>query len=381
MFVDPASVGPVLGWLAQQCCISPGEITSWIGPDLGDPQQPVPELQAIPSVRIENVRDTVAPDDIIIVAGDDIEHRLAILFDLGLHHVYDGNEMVRRSSPAGRFLGAATGLFVGPVPPVDRDPGAAAALRSCAAGIRARQVPRHKLFVVNSMPKSGTLWMIGMLAKILGIEPRKQLIVSHVADIEVDWPKFNNHGAVMLVRDMRDVVVSWFHDAARTDLRIGFGEPRYRSIDEFYWEYFVATMSVSERYYHGNLRHWIDRNCSNYVPLVRYEDLRADALTSVCRVLNAWRVAYDRAEAAQVCKEFSFDTQAAASHAGDDYVSRMFRGGHLRRGTVGGWRSELPLDISTDIERRFADYQERLGYAPGQACGAPEAASRPGGKV
>lgn len=364
LFADDHWVDALLEWLAQECAISAREITSYIESAHPGGEQHVARRSGIPCVRIENIRDVVASEDIIIVAGDDIDGKLAALFELGLHNVYNGNEMARRSSAAGRFLAGAADLFVGPIPPVTRDPGASDALRFCRDGIRAKEVPRHKLFIVNSLPKSGTLWMAGMLARILGVQPREQIIISHVADIEVDWPKFNNHGAVVLVRDMRDVVVSWFHDAARTDLRTGFSEPRYRCINEFYWEFFLGTLLFSDRYYNGDLCYWVNKNCANFVPLIRYEDMRADPLSSVAKVLNAWRVDYDPAEAKQVCQEFSFDRVAAASHAGDDYLSSMFRAGHLRRGKVGGWKSELPPEIAADIERRFAAYQERLGYAP-----------------
>ncbi len=366
VYADELTIGPLLRWLADECAVTVRDIACCIRhTDEGDaPTFSVPH--DLRWVEVEKLGSVAARDDIIIVAGDDSDQKLARLFSLGYFNVYNGNEMIRRTSAAERLVNAAGGMFVGPVPPADRDTSSAEALRFAGGGLVAGQIPRHKLFLVNSVPKSGTLWMTAMLARILGVEPRYQIMFSHVADMESDWPKGNLHGSVMLVRDLRDVVVSWFHDVAQTDLSLGFSRPRYNDIAEFYWQFFLGTIQSSDRYYRGNLCYWIDRNCASYVPLVRYEDMRMNPYAAVEKVLNAWRIEHDAADVQRACEEYSFDRIKGAAPAGEDYLSRMFRKGHLRRGEVGCYRTELPLDVSNDIDCRFGEYQQRLGYAPGR---------------
>jgi hypothetical protein len=204
--------------------------------------------------------------------------------------------------------------------------------------------------------------MAAMLEAILGVEARKQLIISHVADLEVDWGRPNVHGAVTLVRDLRDVVVSWSHNAARTDRSLGFRRPRYPTVEAFYWEFFLPTLMSSERYYRGDLVGWLSRSAASYIPRIRYEDMLTDPLAALEKVLNAWMIDYDDDTARTVADSSTFREMTAASHGGDGYLARQFRGGHLRRGVAGSWREELPADVQHDISKRFADYQELLGY-------------------
>jgi hypothetical protein len=362
LYVDGEAAHAVLRWLGKEAGIDGADIASFIH-DPGDvATEKVGTDLRIPCVPITKLRGCFPPEDIVIAAGPDIDRRIGELFELGIRNVYNGNEIIRRSAASERFVSVAKGLLVGPLPPVRHDPGAAEALRFPTDPVTAGKVPRHKLFIVNSMPKSGTVWMISMLERILGVKAREQIVLSHVADIEVDWAKYNNHGAVTLTRDMRDVVVSWFHNAVRTDKELGFSAPRYRSITEFYWEFFLGAIYASDRYYRGDLVHWINLMTANYVPIVRYEDMRANPGAALAKVLNAWRVEHDRADVERTASECSLTNMAGAMHAGDGYINALLRSGHVRRGEVGGWKTELPAEIATDIGERFAAYQARLGY-------------------
>jgi hypothetical protein len=302
-------------------------------------------------------------DDVIVIAGSARDAWLAELFHHGLCNVYDGDRMIAAEEPAGRLAMASARDFLGPVRPDHLDPGMTEARRFQPCPLRAGAVPRQTLFVVNSMPKSGTLWMTAMLEAILGVEARKQLIVSHVADLEADWQRPNVQGAVTLVRDLRDVVVSWSHNAARTDLSLGYRRPRYPTVGAFYWEFFLPTLMSSERYYRGELVGWLHRSAASYIPRIRYEDMLADPGAALEKVLNAWMIDYDEAAVRAVADSSTFTEMAAARPRGDGYLATQFRGGHLRRGIAGSWREELPVDVQADVSERFAGYQELLGYA------------------
>lgn len=361
LYADGHTAPLLADWLSGTCGICASDVTSCIS------LQPDKALHAF-TVRhgiglIENI-EKVPADDAILVAGADLDQRIARLFQSGRSNLYNGNAAIEGASAARRFAACAQSLFVGPVPAVGLDPGAREAARFNTGSLKAQDIPRHKLFIVNSMPKSGTLWMAGLLERALGVKTGEQIVISHVADIEVDWGKYNNHGAVALVRDLRDVVVSWFHNAIRTDLELGYRTPRYPDLHSFYREFFLATIKTSDRYYRGDLVHWIDKCCASYVPLVRYEDMHEAPLAALEKVLNAWRIDYEAKEAEKACHDMSFQTLRQANHEDGGYLGTMFRAGHLRRGEPGAWRSELPADIARDIDQRFSDYQTRLGYLP-----------------
>lgn len=314
-------------------------------------------------VPIEQLSERAAAGDVFVLASGDRDAAISRLFDLGFRNLYDGERLLRDGAPAERFAREATSLFLGPTPPTRFDPGAREASRFPCEPVQAGSVPRHKLFIVNSMPKSGTLWMTAMLERVLGIRTREQIVISHVADLETDWAKPNNHGAVCLTRDLRAVVVSWFHNAMRTDLELGFAAARYPTIEAFYDEFFLPTILGSERYYSGDLCRWLDLSGASYIPRIRYEDMRIDPLAALRKVLNAWRVDGGHEEAELAARDLTL-TQMAAASGSSVYVQRMFRAGHARKGQVDGWKSELPTRIAVDIEKRFLDYQSRLGYEP-----------------
>lgn len=324
------------------------------------------DLAAEALTALEDVAAVIAAarrEDVIVIAGSERDAWLGELLAHDLHNLYDGERMIAEDEPAARLAAMSRRGFLGPVRPDHLDPGTIEARRFRPRPLRAGAVPRHLLFVVNSMPKSGTLWMAAMLEAVLGVETGKQLVISHVADLEVDWERPNVQAAVTLVRDLRDVVVSWCHHAARTDLSLGHRRARYPTVESFYWEFFLPTLMSSERYYGGDLVRWLHRSAASYVPRLRYEDMLSDPQGALEKVLNAWMVDYDAAAVAAVVRASGFAALAVADHRGDGYLARQFRGGHLRRGVAGAWRDELPAEVQADIAARFADYQHLLGYA------------------
>jgi len=355
------SADSVCRWLEAECRILPGEIATTIAyPEADGTLREA--VTGVPAIAMHEAATRIAPGDVVIVAGPDFQQAVGDLFGMGIRNLYNGNEMIRHRSVAVRFVEAAAALYIGPTAP-------AGGLSVMAAGrfavepITARQVPPHKLFIVNSMPKSGTVWMAAMLEDLLSVRAQEQITISHVADIEDDWNKENNHGAVTLVRDLRDVVVSWFHDAARADGALGFAAPRYPDIAAFYHEFFIGTLFGTKRFYFGDLERWLNLVSAHYIPLIKYEDMIADTEACLRKVMTFWRIDASPAIVQQVVNTHTFGSMAQTVGDGRGFVAEMVRQGHLRRGRSGSWRDEMPGEIASDINRRFAGYQQRLGYA------------------
>lgn len=351
----------VCEWLAAECRITTGELATTISyPGPGGRAAEI--VKGVPAITIHEVTTHVAPEDAVIVAGADFQRAVGDLLGMGVRNIYNGNEMIRRRAATERFVEAASAMYIGPTAPASGGVATHPAGRFAVGPIIARQVPRHRLFIVNSMPKSGTVWMTAMLEDLLGVRAQEQITVSHVADLEDDWSKENNHGALTLVRDMRDVVVSWFHDTTRADRALGFSAPRYPNVAAFYHELFVGTLLGTKRFYFGDLERWLNLVSAHYIPIIRYEDMVADTEACLRKVMTFWRVDVSAAAIQQVVNDHSFESMKANIGDRRGFVADMVNQGHLRRGRSGSWRDEMPEHIALDINQRFAGYQRRLGY-------------------
>lgn len=361
LFASGESARAVLDWLAAECQISPQALASTIS-YASLASSGIESLQGVPAVLMNHAASVVTRDDIVIVAGPEFQQAVGDLLGMGIHNIYNGNEMIRRDSVGRRFVKAAARLYIGPATPTGEALVPNEASRFAVEPIAAHQVPRYKLFIVNSMPKAGTVWMAAMLEDILGVRAQEQITVSHVGDIEEDWNKENNHGAVTLVRDMRDVVVSWFHNACRTDRELGFAAPRYPSIGAFYHEYFIGTLFGTKRFYFGDLERWLNLVSANYIPLIKYEDMVANTDACLRKLMTFWKVDVTAAMLRKAVHDHSFGSMERTVSGRSGFVADMVNRGHLRRGRIGSWQCEMPDEMAKNINERFAGYQKRLGY-------------------
>ena len=181
------------------------------------------------------------------------------------------------------------------------------------------------------------------------------------------FPEDATAGAVYIVRNPLDVAVSWaFHgeegDCAKSVARLndaratvggrGRDQPRQRLLD---WS--------------GNVESW----CAAPFPVcvVRYEDMLADAVAELRRVVRFLRIE-DVSEAR---------LRRAAAHAGfanlrQSEAREGFRekpsknpGFFFREGRAGGWRQHLSAVQARDLASMHWVTMEAFGYDPGHALG------------
>ncbi|KKL67103.1 hypothetical protein LCGC14_2138350, partial [marine sediment metagenome] len=144
--------------------------------------------------------------------------------------------------------------------------------------------------IVNSVPKSGSAWVIAMLGTLFGRSADHAPELVHVGDIRTASRGGPVFGVVVLVRDMRDVVLSWFHETRRNDLRAGFHAPRYPTVEAFYHEHLLGLMHSQPRFDHGPMTAWLDDVTAQGFPLIRYEDLSTDPQSCLTKLANFWKV-------------------------------------------------------------------------------------------
>jgi hypothetical protein len=169
-------------------------------------------------------------------------------------------------------------------------------------------------------------------------------------------------GALYVVRDPRDVAVSYAHHSNRplewarrelSDPHAGIGA-----------EHDHLTRHLRQRLgtWSEHVRSWVDETPFP-VEVVRYEDCAAAPVPTFARALRFAGLGplADEAVAAAV-EHASFDRlrQAEMEHG--------FRERHpdaaafFRRGKPGSWRHELPAELAAGIEEDHAEVMQRFGY-------------------
>ncbi|MBB36300.1 MAG: hypothetical protein CME88_05920 [Hirschia sp.] len=222
--------------------------------------------------------------------------------------------------------------------------------------------PPERLFI-NSFPKSGTIWLMAMIGEVLDISTDKHLYLVHGADVEVAYHSVGLIGGVALVRDLRDVVISWYHEALRNDEQSGFRMSRYPDVSSFYYGYFLGRVEGNPQYHFGDLGRWVNYLSARAIPFIRYEDMIGDAAGTLKWLLSFWRIDVDEASIERAVSRTSFSEINHSHGQADTYIGTRLKAGHVRSGTVGGWKGELPQNLVDDIGSRFRSFQERFGYA------------------
>jgi hypothetical protein len=259
-----------------------------------------------------------------------------------------------------------------------------------------RQPASDPILFIAGMPKSGTTWLAQLLEEQPGYGKRPFLDTDRcterhdvcdevfeslrpfpgaVLKLHTEAEPHNldvirRHGVrtVVMFRDLRDQCVSnYFHVMADPTHR---RHERYLGMSKADGLRDTAEITLTE------YRDWI----TGWLPLpeseperfhaVRYEDLRADPAQVVQRVLAFYDMQVTGAECEAIVESVAARTRFGLR------ASDLRRGkSTARKGKVGGWRDELPEDVSARFAREAGDLLAEMGYDPGSP-GAAEPASR-----
>ena len=319
----------------------------------GRVEQPAPFLPRSKESRPEQRLQPVAPGDVVLVFGDAVAPDVDAASRIW---VVDGLKFLRACSQTNNDVRNYLYEICLSGPTEE-------AYQSYARpSTRPQDIQPNARLIVNSFPKSGSIWMMAMIGNALGLSTDKHVHLAHGAEMELALCTNNILGSVALVRDPRDVVVSWFHEAVQCDVSHGFSEPRYRNVSEFYYQYFVGRIFGNPQYYYGNLDRWLDYLSARAIPTVKYEDLLENADEELQRIMNFWKIDIDQTNIATAVSRMSFATIKENVGDGSSYIAERLGNGHARQGQSGGWRDALPAEVARDIETRLAGYMHRLGY-------------------
>jgi hypothetical protein len=244
------------------------------------------------------------------------------------------------------------------------------------------------VFVV-SYPKSGNTWVRFLIAHLLA--EGRPVDFSSVQEIVpgIDWLPANKlrslsrprilksheyfdpryEKLVYLVRDPRDVVVSYYHHDIRRR-RI----PQVYPIEQYVARFLAGRLDPYGSW-NEHVGSWLGaRDGDPGFLLLRYEDLSAAPQPGLRRIADFLGLCPSDAELALACQRSSFEAMGKlerfqAATAGTLSPVRLQQP-FVRSGTVGGWRREMPPALAARITARWGTTMAALGYA--EPAPAPE---------
>ena len=165
---------------------------------------------------------------------------------------------------------------------------------------------------------------------------------------------------VLLVRDPRDVVASWM-DATRkggwqTERR-GEDGRRAQSLAETNPNAFVKRHAEAYLQHVGNAKVAYDAH-EGYKVVVRYEDLRADALGTMRRMYDGLGVPVDGEQLARIVEKHAWENIPE---------DKKGQGKFYRKATPQGWRQDLTRHQAKTVERITAPLLEEFYPAEQEA--------------
>lgn len=167
-------------------------------------------------------------------------------------------------------------------------------------------------------------------------------------------------GAIYIVRDPREVAVSFAHhmgtDVERAVKTLGRTTASEGSAKFLHSQFPQALGTWSE-----HVCGWLDHDLFD-VLLVRYEDLHADAARELRRIADFAGLATDEQTVARAVAAARFERlQATETETGFPERPRR-EGAFFRRGRSGAWADELSPQLAQRIVADHAPVMTRLGY-------------------
>ncbi|MCU1354220.1 MAG: sulfotransferase [Acidimicrobiales bacterium] len=166
-------------------------------------------------------------------------------------------------------------------------------------------------------------------------------------------------GAVYLVRDPRDVAVSYAHhrgdDLEQVVEGLCSGSTAAEHQDRLHPQLRQRLASWS-----GHVQSWVD-DAPFPVHVVRYEDCQSDPLRAFGPALAFAGIEASEVDLADALRRASFE-ELRSSESTHGFRERLVDAPFFRRGEVGAWHDELPAELARRIEVTQAVVMARFGY-------------------
>jgi len=220
--------------------------------------------------------------------------------------------------------------------------------------------------VIFGLQKAGNTWLLSLLSEAFGLpaffnvhDPaqigQRAIVSTHDPLTKSIRGRSDFVHGVCLIRDLRDMVSSYFHYMQTDSYQRDVPKAKYGDIETFYFDWFLSRMVPAHRY----LTYW-EEYASAGVPVLRYERLVADTERELERLFARWGEPVDPARLKTAVTNNDFQT---LKQRGRQIGQTKIDSSHFRRGGIGAYKEELPQAIIDDINSRFGDVLRRWGYS------------------
>jgi hypothetical protein len=230
---------------------------------------------------------------------------------------------------------------------------------------------RGKCLYVLGHPRSGTNWLCLLLEECTGMPVNRfwlrklPTLAPRIIHLHRLLPfKSIRPRTVYILRDGRDVVVSWylasFHDAHREripSIEAYIGRKMRRedlreNLPRFI-EYLTQDRNSSVDY-----RRHVSTALERGLFMVKYEDLLQNTVETLARVVHRLTGEEpDLARIEQAVQHHDFKRRSGRKRGEEDSKS------HFRKGVAGDWRNHFTREAAEVFDRYAGDLLVRVGYA------------------
>lgn len=246
-------------------------------------------------------------------------------------------------------------------------------LRAVALAARHRGLRREDVFIA-SYPRSGSTWMRFLLADLTtGQQPNFQRVDQLIPQVgaHADAPAlFSGHRllktheayrqeygrAVYLIRDMRDVLISWY--------RVTRQDPDDLSDLDAFVNTFVTERASPYGCWSDHVRGWlVARDRGTEILVHRFEDLKNDPVASLSRIASFVGLDVSQERISETVARNSADHMRELERADVGYLRRAFgyRSSGMR-GVDGTWL-QLLGERHMNVLKPLLVLNDELGYA------------------
>jgi hypothetical protein len=228
------------------------------------------------------------------------------------------------------------------------------------------------IFIV-SYPRSGVTWLRTVIANAIKTEEMTLKLLKdnpYIPDVNSEWfqkkslegydalsaPRiFTVHAqyqsvfskVIYIVRDVRDVLVSYYHwnKSVRSDFDMSMND--FVLIDNHWpcrWDDHVIG--------------WLSKNKEIPIITIKYEDCLTDIFREVANVFEFFDIPYEKDRLMRAVNLCTFNSMKKMDEQINAEKGEMYR--FARKGKVGGWKDELDDYVAKEL---FTKYQQGLSIA------------------
>jgi hypothetical protein len=215
--------------------------------------------------------------------------------------------------------------------------------------------------VVFGFPKSGNNWLKALLSDYFGVpginifnqRDARGVGLTHIPfSSEIEMRSDFIHGA-LIVRDLRDVVASYYHYTNTPRYRNARRDYQYGDAEAFYYDFFLSIMVP---------QYQVNNFAQDYarlgIPVIRYERLWDQPLDEMRKLILRWGLPFEGDRMQKVIEMNALENLKVSGKTFEIHIDAS----HFRKGGYGNYEEDLPAKIVADINERFRDVQKRWGY-------------------